>query len=67
MRQFYITGSKEVPALNENVNPSGSYPALGNLMSEWRRNKLVASDRDLETYFDSTGRYRIKEYSSNAS
>lgn len=67
MRQFCTTGSKAVPALNGNVNPSGSYPALGNLMSEWSRNKLVASDRDWETYFDSTGRYHIKEYSLNAS
>ena len=60
--QFYTSGSKVVPALNRKVRPSGSYPTLGNWMSEHGKSKLVAPDGDLEMYFDSIIRYHIKGY-----
>ena len=41
----------------EKVSPSGSYPKLGNWMSERGKSKLVAPDGELETYFDNIGRY----------
>ena len=49
------------------MSPSGSYPTLGNWMSEHGKSKLVASDGDLETYFDNIGRYHIKSYHVSAS
>ena len=48
--------------MNGKVNPSGSYPTLGNWMSECGKSKLVVPDGDLETYFDNIGRYHIKSY-----
>ena len=69
--QFYTSGSKAVSALNGKVSPSGSYPILGNWMSERAKNKgqnkLVAPDGDLETYFDNIGKYFIKSYRVSAS
>ena len=65
--QFYTSCSKVVPALNGKVSPSGSYPTLGNWMSECGKSKLVVPDGDLETYFDNIGRYHIKSYHVSAS
>ena len=58
---------KSLPALNANMSPSGSFPTLGNWVSQRGKNKLVALDEDLETYFDNIGRYLTKNYLVSAS
>ena len=64
--QFYTSGSKAVPVLNGKVSPSGSYPTLGNWMSERGKSKLVVRDGDLGTYFDNIGRYHTESYRVSA-
>ena len=49
------------------MTPSGSFPTLGNWVSQRGKNKLVALDEDLETYFDNIGRYLTKNYLVSAS
>ena len=49
------------------MSPGGSYPTLGNWMSDCGKSKLVVPDGDLETSFDNIGRYHIKSYRVSAS
>lgn len=51
-----------MPALNERVTLSAIYSTLSSWMIEYGKNKFVAPDGDLQTYFDNIRRYYIKSY-----
>lgn len=48
-----------MPALNERVTLSAIYSTLSSWMIEYGKNKFVAPDGDLQTYFDNIRRFQI--------
>lgn len=48
-----------MPALNERVTLSAIYSMLSSWMIEYGKNKFVAPDGDLQTYFDNIRRFQI--------
>lgn len=48
-----------MPALNEKVTLSAIYSTLSSWMIEYGKNKFVAPDGDLQTYFDNIRRFQI--------
>lgn len=48
-----------MPALNEKVTLSAIYSTLSSWMIEYGKNKFVAPDGYLQTYFDNIRRFQI--------
>lgn len=48
-----------MPALNERVTLSAIYSTLSSWMIEYGKNKFVAPDGYLQTYFDNIRRFQI--------